>query len=115
MTHAVVGKQETRKLKEIVEIINVDNDGNAITNTAFVWNPRDDNFYFKKDLEVFKKIGKKYGLTVNELKKDFELRTKLLNELQRRNILDYNQIQKIINEYHKNPEAVLKAFGIGAS
>ena len=41
--------------------------------------------------------------------------SKLLYELQKRNLLDYNQVQKIVNEYHKNPKSVLDAFGINSS
>ncbi|MEK6883528.1 MAG: type II/IV secretion system ATPase subunit [Nanoarchaeota archaeon] len=57
MTHAIVKKQETRKLREIVEIVQVTPDGIAMTNTPLVWNARDDGFYFKKTSHVFKKIS----------------------------------------------------------
>ena len=40
------------------------------------------------------------------------MRTRLLYEMQKRRIFDFNQNQKIFNEYHKDPSAVLKAFGI---
>ncbi|MBS3079718.1 type II/IV secretion system ATPase subunit [Candidatus Pacearchaeota archaeon] len=115
MTHAVFGKQETRKLKEVVEIINIENDGTARTNTLFTWNPHDDGFYFKKNSYIFEKISKKFGTTLPELNKEFKIRSRLLYELQKRNISDFNQIQKIINEYHKNPKPILDAFGINLS
>ncbi len=112
MTHTVINRQQTRKLREIVEIINVDNKGVALTNVPFVWNSRDNVFYFKKDSKVFQKIAKKYGKNVEELNKEFIIRTRLLYELQRRGIFEFKQTQKIINQYHKNPSAVLSAFGI---
>jgi flagellar protein FlaI len=112
MTHTLVNKVESRKLREIVEIVNVDDKGVALTNTPFVWNPREDVFYFKKDSKVFEKIARKFGLTVEELNKELDTRAKLLYELKRRKIFDFTQTQKIINEYYKDPEAVLKAFGI---
>ena len=112
MTHAVINKQQTRKLREIVEIVNVNPKGIALTNTPFVWNARDDAFYFKKDSRVFEKISRKQGLTIDELNQEFNIRTKLLFELQKRKIFDFDQLQKIVNEYYKNPEAVLNVFGI---
>lgn len=115
MTHAVVNKQETRKLREIVEIINVDDHGTAITNTPFVWDPKENVFYFKKDSRVFEKIARKYGLTVQELNEDFDKRTKLLYELQKRKIYDFHKTQQIFNQYHKNPEEVLESFGLSES
>jgi flagellar protein FlaI len=112
MTHAVVGKQETRKLREVVEIVNVDENGVAMTNTPFVWNAKDNAFYFKKELHAFEKIARRSGLSVEELHQEFNTRARFLYELQRRRIFDFSQTQKIINEYHKSPQTVLKAFGI---
>jgi flagellar protein FlaI len=112
MTHAIVGKQETRKLREIVEIINVTPDGIAVTNTPFVWNAREDGFYFKKASHVFEKISQRFGFTTAELEKEFRLRTMLLNELTKRKIFGFKDVQDIINHYFKDPESVLKAFGI---
>jgi flagellar protein FlaI len=114
MSHAIVKKKQTRRLGAIVEVINVNPDGIAMTNTPFVWNPADDKFYFKKDSRVFEKIKKRYGLTNDELSREFTIRTKLIYEMYRRKIFDFNETQKIINEYYKNPEVVLKQFGISA-
>jgi len=113
MTHAVVEKQETRKLREIVEIINVNDVGTATTNTPFVWNAREDAFYFKKDSKVFVKIARKYGKTIEELNNEFDRRIRLLYELQKRGIYEFNKIQQIVNKYHKSPAEVLASFGLG--
>jgi flagellar protein FlaI len=56
MTHAVVKNQETRKLREIVEIVNVDTNGVATTNTPFIWNAREINFILKKIARFLKKL-----------------------------------------------------------
>jgi len=112
MTHARFNKQEARKLREIVEIIKVDDKGVALTNTPFIWNPQDNNFYFKKDIKVFEKLSKRYGLSLEQLNLELDNRARLLYQLQVRKIFDFHQTQKIINEYHKNPSAVIQAFGI---
>ncbi len=112
MSHAIVQKQETRKLKEIVEIINVTPDGIALTNTPFVWNPTDDKFYFKKTSKIFEKIGKRYGLTIEELQTEFKKRTRLIYELYRNNIIKFDEVKEIIKKYYKKQEDVLARFGI---
>lgn len=112
MTHAIVKKQQTRRLREVVEIVNVNPDGIALTNMPFIWNPRDDRFYFKKDTKVFDKIAHRYGLTKEELMEEFSRRTRLLYELYRRRIFEFDDVQKVINEYYKSPLAVLKGFGL---
>ena len=112
MSHAIVKKQQTRRLRSIVEIVKVNPDGVALTNTPFIWSPVDDKFYFKKDSKAFKKIASRYGLTKEEIQKEFELRTKLLFELFRRRIFGFERVQREINEYYKNPKGILAKYGI---
>ncbi len=112
MSHALLEKQETRKLKEIVEIINVTSNGIAMTNTPFVWNPADNQFYFKKNSKIFEKITKRYGLNIEEIDLEFRRRVQLIHKLHQNKIFDFNQVQEIINEYIKKPEEILRKFGI---
>jgi len=112
MTHAIVNKQETRRLKEIVEIINVNPDGVAITNTPFVWNASDDRFYFKKTSKIFEKITKRYGISVAELEIEFRKRVQLIYNLYKAKVFDFEDIQKIATEYYKKPDEVLRRYGV---
>jgi flagellar protein FlaI len=109
-THAVVNKKETRKIREIVEIVNVNNDGSALVNTPFKWDPRNDKFLFLKSSKVFEKISAKRGLTLQELQKEFSRRTKLLYILFKQKKFDFQEIGRIINDYYKNPEMILAKF-----
>ena len=111
-THAVVGKNETRRVREIVEIVNVNKDGSVVINTPFIWNPEQDAFYFKKDSKVLEKISTRSGVSVDKLQKELITRAKLLYELYKRKIFGFDEIGKIINEYYKNPIEVLYNFGI---
>ncbi|MEM4325791.1 MAG: type II/IV secretion system ATPase subunit [Candidatus Pacearchaeota archaeon] len=112
MTHAVVQKQETRKLKEIVEIIKVTPEGVAIINTPFVWNPSDDLFYFKRNSKIFEKISKRYGISLDEIQSEFEKRTQLLFRIFKEGVFDFYKFQDIITLYYKKPNEVLARFGI---
>ena len=111
-THAVVKKQETRRVREIVEIVNINKDGTALVNTPFIWNPKDDRFYFKLQSKVFEKISIRSGTSVMKLEQEFITRAKLLYELYKRNIFGFHEVARIINDYRKNPVAVLDQFGI---
>lgn len=112
MTHAKVGNVETRKLKEVVEVINVKNDGGVVSNTPLIWDPSRDRFYFKTDMKVLEKIEKNSGISLEDLRKEIEKRAKLLNELARNNITDVDSVQGLIIEYLRNPQKVLQRFGI---
>lgn len=112
MTHAVVKKQETRKLKEIVEIININMDGTATTNTPFKWNPSEDSFYFKKDSRIFEKIARRGGMKVENIELEFRKRSNLIYKLFQKKIFDFKKFQALVNEYYTNPEKVLRQFGV---
>lgn len=112
MSHAIVNKQSTRKLREIVEVVNVDQEGIARTNTPFVWNSQEDRFYFKKDSKLFQKISSRYGVSREELNTEFRRRSELLYKLYKQKVFDFHQVQDLINEYYKKPEEVLRRFGV---
>ncbi|MEK6945834.1 MAG: type II/IV secretion system ATPase subunit [Nanoarchaeota archaeon] len=112
MTHAIVKKQETRKLREIVEIINVTPDGIALTNTPYVWNAADDRFYFKKTSKIFEKISKRYGLRMEDIDLEFRRRVRIIYELYKRNISGFDEVKEIIRQYAKKPQDILLKLGI---
>jgi archaeal flagellar protein FlaI len=112
MTHAVVKKQETRRLKEIVEIIKVNSDGIAVTNTPFIWNPKDDEFYSKKNSKIFEKISRRYGKNIDELNLEFKKRVQLVYKIFQNRIFEFQKFQDVVNEYYKKPEEVLRNFGV---
>ena len=114
MSHAIVNRQETRRLTSIVEVIEVTPDGVAKTNTPFTWDAATDRFYFKTESKVFEKIMRRYGLTREELVREFNLRTKLIYELYKRKVFDFDIVQSIVNNYYKNQNAILKEYGIVA-
>ena len=112
MTHTIIDKYETRRMREITEIGEVSPDGSAKTNTPIRWNPSDDQFYFLDKMIVFDKISQKSGIPIEKLKQEFVLRTKLLFTMYQRGIKNYGDVQRIINKYYKKPEEVLAEFGI---
>ncbi|MFH0808592.1 MAG: type II/IV secretion system ATPase subunit [archaeon] len=112
MTHAIVKGQETRKLREVVEVVRVDADGTTTTNTPFKWNPADDKFYYTKESKVFDKIAAKVGLTRESLQREFEIRTRLLFALFQNRVLSYEDVQRVINDYAKAPQVVLAKYGL---
>jgi len=112
MTHAIVNKQETRKLREIVEIVNVDPGGIAVINTPFSWNAAEDRFYFKKESKVFEKISKRYGITKEELEKELNKKSKIIYQMYKKKISSFDDVQSIVNRYYKTPDTILKDFGI---
>jgi archaeal flagellar protein FlaI len=112
MTHARIGTKETRKLREIVEVINVNPDGTSQSNIPLIWDPSRNKFYYKKDMHVFKKIEKISGITVDRLMVELENRTKLINVLAKRDIVDVESVQRIVIDYLRDPKMIMNKFEI---
>ena len=112
MTHASVRGEETRKVREIVEIIDVDNKGIALTNKPFIWNALENQFYYKERNRIFEKISMRNGIRMEELELEFRRRAELLKKLQQQKIFRFRDVQNIINEYYKKPQEVLRRFNI---
>ena len=110
--HAVVKGQETRKVREIVEIVNVDKDGTALVNTPFRWDPARDLFYFKRQSKALEKISSRTGIAIDKLQRDLITRARLLYELYRRKIFSFDEVGRIINDFYKNPAEILNKFNI---
>src|SRR3972149_5557017 len=111
-THALVGKSETRRIREVSEIVNVRKDGPALINTPLTWDPKTDAFYFKKQSRVFEKIATRYGIPIDKLQQEFSIRAKLLYELSRRKVWGFEEVERIINDYYKNPVEILRRYNI---
>jgi archaeal flagellar protein FlaI len=111
-THAIVDQKETRRLREVVEIVNVNRDGTALINTPLLWDAGKDVFYFKKQSKVLEKISARHGIPLEKLHAEFVTRTKLIYELYKRKIFEFEEVQKAINDYYKNPLEVLTKYGI---
>jgi len=112
MTHANVRGIETRKLREVVEILDVDKTGVALTNKPFIWNAQEDTFYYKEGNKIFEKIAIRNGLKMEQLENEFRKRSELLRKMQQQKVFKFKQAQDVINEYYKKPAEVLKRFNI---
>jgi len=112
MSHVKIGGKSTRRLREVVEVISVDDNGGAQTNKPFIWDPKADTFVANSQSHVFSEIVRTSGVTFEELQIEFERRTRLLRKLNEQGVYEFHKVQQIVNDYYKNPEAVLKAYGI---
>jgi hypothetical protein len=84
----------------------------ALTNTPFIWNPSDDNFYFKKNSKIFEKIAKNYGITLQEIDAEFKRRVKIIYGLYQNNVFNFQQFQDVVTQYYKKPQEILSKMGI---
>jgi flagellar protein FlaI len=111
--HAKDQSKNMRRLKEIDEINEVEQAlGRAQYNAVFEWNPLLDKISFSKKATIFEKITKRTGLTSDQLMAELNLRAKLLTVMAEKDISSFEEFNKIVNDYYKDPEMVIKRFGL---
>jgi archaeal flagellar protein FlaI len=113
MTHIKEADRNLRRLKELVEIKSMSNDvGKLEKNIPFEWDPVSDNIIQKSGFLVFEKLAKRSGLPIQELYRELERRTMLLQIMSNRKILDFEEFNDIIKDYYLDKKKVLSDFGI---
>ncbi len=115
MTQSKIKGKEVRKVSSVDEIIKVSEraeGSSAHINTVFKWDPKTDKFFLNPNSKVFENIAVHYGFTKEQVLKEFKLRTNLLKALFKRKISDFKDVQKVIHEYYKAPEEVLRRYGV---
>jgi len=113
MTQAKTLEKPIRKVKGVIEIIKVRQGvGSADVNTLFLWDPKNDKFYYKTNSKIFDKLVINHGVSRQKLDLEFYRRTTLLMKMYIAGIINYREVQDVINAYYKTPERVLKKFNI---
>ena len=110
MSHVKIKGKSSRRLREVVEVISVDDKGKSETNTPFMWDPTKDIFVASAQSHVFQSIMRDSGVSYEYLQSEFEKRTKLMEGLYEREVFEFHKVQQIINDYYKNPEKVLQTY-----
>ena len=112
MTQTKLQAKPVRRLREVSEIISVADRGSANINTPFIWDPQKDTFYFKSNSYAFQKLVLHHGLSITKIMDEFNKRTNLLIAMYKKGIFDFKEVKEVINEYYKDPKAVLAKFGL---
>ncbi|MBI2133760.1 type II/IV secretion system ATPase subunit [Candidatus Woesearchaeota archaeon] len=113
VVHIKEQRRNIRRVKDVKEIIEVKQQlGEAETNTLFEWNPVNDEIIFHGNSYLIKQISKKTGIPVQDLENELKIRAELLRKLQEKNVLNHEEFTKTVNQYYKDPEAVMTQFQI---
>jgi len=99
-----------RRVSNVHEIIKLDPETNRlVTMTPFHWvSEIDDRFETNIGSNVFNKIKTQNGWNDDELQKELNNRMVILEWMERKNLRSYREVGRIVSEYKKNPESVLK-------
>jgi flagellar protein FlaI len=93
------GDRNVRRVMQIVEILELDTDGNLVTNPVFRWDAFTDKFSFTGKSHIFEKIEGQLGVTQDALIKEMDNRAKFLQSLRSQGVRDYYEVVERIREY----------------
>jgi flagellar protein FlaI len=104
-THARVGMDMVRRIKQLIEIVGFEPETNElISNTVYEWDQASDKFVFKGHSFLFDKIMEMKNLTHEELMQEFERRVDIVKYMVAKDITDHREIWGLIREYYKDPK-----------
>jgi len=104
-THARVGMDMVRRIKQLIEIVGFEPETNElISNTVYEWDQATDKFIFKGHSFLFDKIMEMKNLTHEELMQEFERRVDIVRYMVSIDIADHREIWGLIREYYKEPK-----------
>jgi len=104
-THARVGMDMVRRIKQVIEIVGFEPETNElISNTVYEWDQATDKFVFKGHSFLFDKIMEMKNLTHEELLQEFERRVDIVKYLVAKDMADFRDIWELIREYYKEPK-----------
>src|SRR5512136_2047283 len=104
-THARVGMDMVRRIKQLIEIVGFEPETNElISNTVYEWDQASDKFIFKGHSFLFDKIMEMKNLTHEELLQEFERRVDIVRYMVSKDIADHREIWGLIREYYKEPK-----------
>jgi archaeal flagellar protein FlaI len=96
------GDRNVRRVMSVVEILELDADGDLVTNPVFRWDAKNDRFLFTGKSHIFEKIENQLGVSEHELVEEMQARGKFLQSLREHNIRDYAAVVEKIHDYTLN-------------
>lgn len=113
MIHVKDHRRSLRRLRQMDEVTDVrQNLGDVDAHAVFKWEPASDTTNYQGDSVILQKIAKAQGVDLQKVEQELAIRTRLLQEVQKRGISNYKEFSKIINDYYKDSGAVLRQFGL---
>jgi len=108
-THARVGTDLVRRIKQVIEIVGFEPETNElITNTVYEWDQATDKFIYKGHSFLFDKIMEMKSLTHEEMMEEFNRRVDIVKYMVKKDVTDHRQLWGLINNYYKDSEKTIK-------
>lgn len=108
-THARVGMDMVRRIRQIIEIVGFEPETNElISNTVYEWDQATDKFVYKGHSFLFDKLMEMKSLTHEEMAQEFERRIDIIRYMVLKDITDHRKIWELIRSYYRDPDKTIE-------
>ena len=111
LNSVTVGGTPVRRVTNVTEVIKLDPESNRlVTITPFKWiSEINDEFENKSNSsKILSTIKLQYGWNDKQLNIEFENRKKILEWMMKKNLRNYEDVGRIVSQYNREPDKVLK-------
>ena len=104
-----IGGKRVRRCKQVVEIIGIDpHSGELLTNEAFRWNNKNDEYEFSGKSYILEKIMLKANLNRVEIMDELKRRQLVIEWCLKKSIRYFREFAKVVAEYYVHPDDVMR-------
>ena len=75
-----------------------------LTNEVYKWKPATDTYEYTGRSYLLERIAEKNGIDMDEIHRELQRRSKIIQWMQKKNIRNYKEVSEIIRGYYENPE-----------
>lgn len=75
---------------------------------TYKWDRADDSFTKREESEILRQIREDQGMSMPEMKREVERRSKLLRKMAEKSIISYGEVASLIRQYYFDPEKALE-------
>jgi flagellar protein FlaI len=102
-----VGGKRMRRIKEIVEIVDIDpSSKELLTHTVFTWDPADDTYHYAGKSYKLDRIARTNTWSGDRVRQELERRTDIVRRLGATKGLSFDDIARVAATYRRRPEHV---------
>lgn len=103
-----VGDRSVRRITNVAEVVGHDpRNDQIVVNDVFRWEPVGDSFTFSGRSRLYDKIAQRYGLTVEQVRRDIEARKTFLDWLAIKKIRSYKEVSEQVRQFYAGPYSMV--------
>ncbi len=104
-----LGDKKVRRNFKTVEFLGLESKSKGVKIVeTYKWNRAEDDFSKREESQILREIREDEGMSMPEMRKEVERRSKLLKRMAEKSIISYGKVASLIRQYYFNPEKALE-------